>query len=155
MLAGVALAYSTVPLELVAQHGLQRRVCDRGGEKEIQFLLRDRDRVLPVWLDGQFRLVQWGNKRRQGTSLPVTAWTKLATLQDGGWGAREVTQVVIPAVMGFDRGIWFQTTEGLHGIVIRDEQEKPVVYVLVEPASHYYEVMTRSPWMPVLVGERI
>jgi hypothetical protein len=39
--------------------------------------------------------------------------------------------------------------------VVRDEQGRPVVYVLVEPASHYYQVMTRSVWMPVLVGERI
>jgi hypothetical protein len=30
-----------------------------------------------------------------------------------------------------------------------------VAYPLVEPASHYYRVMTRGAWMPVLVGERI
>jgi hypothetical protein len=29
------------------------------------------------------------------------------------------------------------------------------VYVICEPASHYYAIMTRSAWMPVLVGERI
>jgi hypothetical protein len=31
----------------------------------------------------------------------------------------------------------------------------PTVYVLCEPASHYYEIMTRSKWAPVLIGERI
>jgi hypothetical protein len=35
------------------------------------------------------------------------------------------------------------------------EQGRPVVYPIVEPATHYYEVMTRSEWMPVLVGELI
>jgi hypothetical protein len=30
------------------------------------------------------------------------------------------------------------------------------VYVVCEPASHYYQIMTRrSRWMPVLIGERI
>jgi hypothetical protein len=30
-----------------------------------------------------------------------------------------------------------------------------VAYMLCEPASHYYQVMTRSPRMPVLIDERI
>jgi hypothetical protein len=43
----------------------------------------------------------------------------------------------------------------LAGLLVRDESGTPAVYVLCEPASHYYEVMTRSKWAPVLVGERI
>jgi hypothetical protein len=63
--------------------------------------------------------------------------------------------MVIPAAMGLDRGVWYQVREGVRGVVVRDEQGRPAVYVLVEAASHYYHVMTRSEWMPVLVGERI
>jgi hypothetical protein len=37
----------------------------------------------------------------------------------------------------------------------RLERGLPVVYVLVEAASHYYQVMAKSAWVPVLVGERI
>jgi hypothetical protein len=57
--------------------------------------------------------------------------------------------------MGVDRGVWFAIREGVRGVVVRDEKGRDVVYDLVEPASHYYQVMTRSVWMPVLVGERI
>jgi hypothetical protein len=39
--------------------------------------------------------------------------------------------------------------------VVRDERGKPVVYVLVQPSTHYYQVMTRSAWMPSPVGELI
>jgi hypothetical protein len=28
------------------------------------------------------------------------------------------------------------------------------VYTICEPASYYYRVMTRSSWMPLLIGER-
>jgi hypothetical protein len=28
-------------------------------------------------------------------------------------------------------------------------------YMLIEPSTHYYKVMTRCEWMPVLMGERI
>lgn len=43
---------------------------------------------------------------------------------------------------------------GLHGVLARENGEL-AVYVVCEPASHYYQVMARSKWMPVLIGERI
>ena len=45
--------------------------------------------------------------------------------------------------------------ERVRGAVVRVERGLPVVYVLVEAASHYYQVMTKSAWMPALVGQRI
>jgi hypothetical protein len=42
------------------------------------------ERVLPVWLDGQLRIVRWGNRRGQSRHLPLTAWTSLATVEAGG-----------------------------------------------------------------------
>ena len=53
MFAGVALALSELPAELVERHGLRARVHDRGGEPELRFLLHDPERVLPVLLDGR------------------------------------------------------------------------------------------------------
>jgi hypothetical protein len=156
MFAGVALALSEVPVALIEQFGLRARIHDRGGEPEVRFLLRDRERSLPVWLDGQLQIVRWGNRRGQSRGLPCTAWTWLATLESGGWNERVPVAVVIPATMGLDNGVWFHVREGIRGVVVRDEQGRPVVYALCEPASHYYQVMTRgSVWMPVLVGERI
>jgi hypothetical protein len=155
MFAGVALAYSGLPVELIEQHGLQRRVHDRGGEPEVRFLLADRERVLPVWLDGQLRIARWGNRRGQSPGLPCTAWARLATLEAGGWAQMAPAEVVIPAALGLDRGVWFQIREGVRGLAVSDEHGQPVVYVLCEPASHYYAVMTRSDWMPLLVGEQI
>jgi hypothetical protein len=151
MFAGIAVAYSDLPVELIES----RRVHDRGGELEVQFLLRDRERVLPVWFDGRLQILRWGNRRGQSQVLPLTAWTWQATLENGGWGEQEPVPVVIPATLGLDRGVWYSIREGVRGVVVRDEESRPVVYVLCEPASHYYQVMTRSAWMPVLVGERI
>lgn len=156
MFAGVALARSELPVELIEQHGLHSRVHDRGGEPEVRFLLRDRERVLPVWLDGRLQIVRWGNRRGQSARLPCTAWTWRATLEAGGWNEREPAEVIIPATMGLDGGVWFHVREGVRGVVVRDEQGQAVVYVVCEPASHYYAVMTRgSAWMPVLVDETI
>jgi hypothetical protein len=155
MFAGVALAWSELPTELIERHGLGRRTHERGGEPEARFLFHDRERVLPVWLDGRLAVVRWGNRRGQSERLPCTAWTWLSTVEAGRWAEWGAEPVVIPAAMGLDRGVWYQVREGVRGVVVRDEQGRPVVYVLVETASHYYRVMTRSEWMPVLVGERI
>ena len=45
--------------------------------------------------------------------------------------------------------------EGLRGLVVPDRGGRPVVFVLCEQATRYYRVMTRSEWMPALVGEVI
>jgi hypothetical protein len=155
MFAGIALAISQIPVHLIERHGLNRRAYHRGGEEEIQFLLGDRERVLPVWFEGQLQILPWGVPRFSRSVLPSTAWTWRSTVEEGGWNALEPQLVCIPASMGLDRGVWFRIREGVRGLVVREESGQPVVYVLVEPATHYYRIMTRSDWMPCLLGEAI
>jgi hypothetical protein len=58
--------------------------------------------------------------------------------------------------MGLDKGVWYRIRQGIRGLLAHDEGGKPRVYVVCEPSSQYYQVMTRgSCWMPVLIGERI
>jgi hypothetical protein len=77
-------------------------------------------------------------------------------VEGDGWSGHLVEPVIIPASMGLDKGVWFGISQGIRGLVVHDERGVPRVYVLCEPASHYYQVMTRgSGWMPVLIGERI
>jgi hypothetical protein len=41
-------------------------------------------------------------------------------------------------------------------LLVHDEGGRPRVYVVCEPSSHYYQIMTRdSRWMATLIGERI
>jgi hypothetical protein len=155
MFAGVALMLSEIPMDQLESIAGPGRRHDRGGEAEARFLLSAADRVLPVWLDGCLRIVRWGMRREQGSRLPATAWTQLTTLAEGGWQEVAPVEVVIPATFGLDNGVWYLVREGVRGIVVPDERGEPVVYVLVEPASRYYAVMTRSEWMPCLVRELI
>lgn len=155
MFSGIALPVGDLPLELIDHHALGGRLHDCGSQQEFRFLLQAGECVLPAWLDGQLQILRWGNKRQQSRVLPPTAWTWLQTLESGAWAQWEPQPVVIPATMGVDNGVWFHVIEGVRGVAVRDEKGQAVVYVLCEPASHYYEVMTRSPWMPVLIGERI
>jgi hypothetical protein len=84
MFSGVALSASSVPDDLVEQYGLVRRAYERGGEKEFQFLLRDFERVLPVWLEGRLQIAHWGTRRGQSKRLPCTARTSSSSWRTCG-----------------------------------------------------------------------
>ncbi len=155
MCSGIALAFSALPLELIARHRLRGRVHDRGGEREVRFLYRQLPPCLPVWYEGQLRIVRWGSRRHESRVLPCTGWTWRATVEAGGWSRWAAEPVDIPATMALERGVWYTIRQGIRGVLVEDEKGVPAVYIICEPASHYYEVMTRSRWMPVLIGERI
>ena len=108
-----------------------------------------------MWRGGRLRLVRWGNRRGRSRGLPCTAWARLATVEAGGWLPFAPEPVDVPATLALDGGVWYKVRQGVRGLVVRDERGEDVVYPLVEPASRYYEVMTRGQWMPVLIGERI
>jgi hypothetical protein len=154
MFGGIALSWSALPLEMLEQDDLRRRIHERGGEREVQFLFRDHTPILPVWHEGQLQLMAWGNRRRESRRLPCTGWTWLATVEAGGWSCCQAEPIDIPATMGLENGVWYQVRQGIRGLLVRDEQGTPRVYMICEPASYYYRVMTRSHWMPVLIGER-
>ena len=130
--------YSEHPLAFIEQHGPAKRVHDRDGQKERRFLHRDAERVLPLGYEGRLRLARWGG------------W-----VEEGKWAAREPEPVEIPATMGLEGGVWFKIQQGIRGVLVKDDGGNAAVYVVCEPASHYYEVMTRSKRMPVLIDERI
>lgn len=146
----IALPSSDLPVALVEQHGLERFVHDRGGEREIRFMRRARQPILPVWHAGQLLIVAWGC--RCGP-LPKTGLTWQKTLDAGDWGPYQPELVEIPAAAGLHNGIWYPIRRGVRGLLV----ESPAVaaYVLVEPSTYYYQVMTRSRVMPVLIGEQI
>ncbi len=146
---GLALPYSDIPLELSGQ--VKPLVHDRGGELEVRFMLRAKTPLLPVWHCGQFRLVQWGSKTGR---LPKSGLTWQKTIDEGGWGPYGAEPIEIRATAGLDGGVWFRIRQGIHGLLVETPRET-AAYLIVEPADHYYRVMTRRDRMPSLVGERI
>jgi hypothetical protein len=140
---------------MLQQPRLQARLFTRGGEPEVRFFFRDAERMLPIIHDGALRLVRWGARRSESAVLPPTGWTWLSSVEGGQWGESGAEPVVIAVTMGFDKGNWFRIREGIRGLLVRDEGGVESVYMMCEPSSHYYQVMTRSQRMPGLIGERI
>jgi len=155
MSVGIALQWNELPLSLIEEHGLERHLHDRGGEKEVRFLYRYQPRLLPIWLDGEMHLVRWGITRNESRRLPPTAWTWQQSLDTGKWSGFDARIVDIPANFGLEKGVWFRIRQGIRGLYVIDEFGKGVVYMICEPATRYYRIMTRSDRMPRLIEEVI
>jgi hypothetical protein len=154
MLRGIAIAQHNLPLALVEEHGLQRRLASRGGEAEYQFLWVDAEPKLPVWHKDRLQLVRWGNRRGESRWLPCTPSTQRASVEKGVWSPFRPRDVEVPATLVLEGEVWTLIREGIQGVLVTDEQGLDRVYVVCEPATYYCRVMTRGEWMPVLIGER-
>jgi hypothetical protein len=151
----VAIALPTSEVSLAVAEGLADRVHLRGGEHELRFYWRAVPALLPVWWEGRLRVVRWGNRDRAERKLPPTGWTWKETVESGRWSALESELVDIPAAYGYMGGVWFRVKQGMKGLLVRDRGDNPIVYMICEPATRYYRVMTRAEWMPVLIDEVI
>ena len=125
------------------------------GRRRSSFTLRPQSRCCRINHEGQLRIVRWGCRRR-GESYPSRGW--LDEIGHGGVGllvGERCRTGGHSGALGLDGGVWYAIRQGVRGVLVKDERGVERVYVVCEPASHYYAVMTRSAWMPVLIGERI
>jgi hypothetical protein len=155
MCTAIALAYSELPLALIDDCGLAGRIHDRGGEKEVRFYWQANPTMLPIWWGGKLQVVRWGNKDRAEKKLPPTGWTWQEKIEEGWWSALAPEPVVVPASYGLMNGVWWKVKQGMQGLLVHDREGRPVVYMVCQPSTRYYEVMTRSKWMPALIDEVI
>jgi len=158
MCRAISILKNRINLELLEEYGLQSRARQRSdnADEEIVFDFADRDHVpqLPVIHNGRMLVYDWGDRggRRK---LPKTGWCREESLIAGKWRWLSPEQVVIPAQYGLEKGVWFAITEGIQGIVVRDQADTPHVYMLTRAASTYFQNMTKHNRMPLLVGEQI
>ena len=152
MCQSVALQLDNVPTALheTQQHRLYRRE----GKPELRFSFGDHDPELPVIHEGQFLMLHWGNKHRRAR-LPANGWCAVEQLEAGQWQWLRPEEVTIPANFGCEKGRWFLIETGVRGILVRDDKGTAHVYMLTEPATHYYEIMCRHNRMPSLIDQRI
>jgi hypothetical protein len=157
MCSALSVQYREFSDKLIEHHKLESHVITRneGAEKEIRFQIRDKKALLPVWYGSQLNIFEWGNRDNKQSRLYKTFWCKKESLEEGKWSWMHPEFVDIPASFICEKGVWLQVTQGIKGVLVHDENKKPHVYVLTEPASHYFEVATKHNRMPVMIGARI
>ena len=158
MCKGISITRARIRQELFEQYELAHRIATRGAEaqEELHFMYPGAPPIqLPVIDGGDLAVYTWGNRDDKQSKLPRTGWCRMESLEAGKWRWLKPEKVIIPADFGLEKSVWFAIEEGMQGILVRDEQERPHVYMLTQPASTYYENMTRHNRMPMLVGQDI
>ena len=152
MCAGIALYWRDLPQNLLEHYRLQTRIVRRTpeAEPEVRFMYRDTRPLLPAWFGNQLGVYTWGNQNPK-SRLPKTGWVRWEVIEAGLWSRLHPEEVQIPASLGLERGVWYQIREGVRGVLVYDEQRAPHIYMLTQPADHYYRVMTRHSRMPMLL----
>ncbi len=157
MCDAIALSVRDLPQKYHRHPAIQARLTGRGGDEEIQFFY-DRKPfppLLPILLEDQFRIVRWGNRDRRSKCLPHTGRVEHHELVQGCWQHANITEVIIVGNAALHRGVWFPLLEGIRGIFLRDEYDVPTVFMLMDKPSDYYQIMTKSKVMPIIVGDII
>jgi hypothetical protein len=184
MCQGIALSIDELPEALLQAQRHRIVLREPGVSREVRFLYRDPQPELPVWHDCRLMIYPWGNSpaklsnpgnhktqedrhsclsfqpdrniRPPACRLPRTGWCRREDLEAGIWQPLRPLPVEILATLGWEKGVWFLVPEGgLRGVLVRDASGRPHVYLLTQPASHYYQIMTRSPRMPVFLGRQM
>jgi hypothetical protein len=157
MCKGISILKARLKQELFEQYELARRITSRGddAQEELHFMYTDAVVELPVIHDGQLVIYEWGNRGNKESRLPRTGWCRNESLEAGKWRWLSPEPVEIPADFGLEKGVWFQIVQGIRGVVVEDEAERPHVYMLTQSASHYFATMTKHDRMPMLIDQEI
>jgi hypothetical protein len=107
--------------------------------------------VLPAVVDGTLQLLDWGN-REESLKLPKTGWVRVESLQAGKWNYLRPKEVLIPALQGVEKKIWFGIDHGIRGFLVR-RGDIVRVYMLTLPPTDEYRLLTGHDRMPALVDQ--
>ncbi len=107
--------------------------------------------ILPALIDGEVRIFDWGN-RDDALKLPKTGWLRVESLEAGKWNYLRPKPVVIPALAGVEKKIWFGIEHGIQGFLVqRDGAER--IYMLTLPPTPAYQALTGHDRMPALIDQ--
>ena len=157
MCDAVSLTVRDLPTKYHDHPAIKARLVGRGGEEEVQFYYdrKPNPPLLPILLDGQFRIVRWGNRQKLSKVLPHTGRLEIGEVEQGCWHNTDAQEVTIMANVALHRGVWFPVLEGIRGLYVLDEHGTPTVFMLMGAPTDYYQIMTKSKTMPLLIGEVI
>lgn len=117
---------------------------------EVDFAYWDKRPMLPIEQGKNIRLMDWGN-RDKTLNLPKTGWARLESLEKGWWNHLHPKVVLIPAIQGCEKKVWFDLPSKIRAVVVKKEDQQRV-YMITVPATPDYQNLTKHDRMPRLHG---
>ncbi|MDX9971257.1 MAG: hypothetical protein RBS56_05130 [Candidatus Gracilibacteria bacterium] len=118
---------------------------------EVLVRLVDKYAYLPVGSANGTFLARWGMCLKN--SKTPLRFCRNESLESGKWASFSPTIVEIPVCLALSMGVWFQVRKAISGVLVENFSGERCVFVLTKPSTHYFEVMTGSKRMPVLINQ--
>lgn len=151
MCGGVRFKYDERLEPALAEVYTPEQLAQARAAGEVQSVFWQPRPVLPVLIDDDLRLLDWGN-RDDALKLPKTGWVRVESLESGKWNYLRPREIVIPAFQGVEKKVWFGIEHGIRGYLVRrDGAER--VYMLTLPPTPQYRALTGHDRMPALIDQ--
>ncbi len=119
--------------------------------EEVLIRVNDKNAYLSVYYDGKIELVEWGIQFPKNNKKIF--FCKKESLISGKWAFVFKKNVQVNASFALSRGVWFQVRQGLSAVMMKNINGEKCVCIITEPSTHYFEIMTGSKRMPVLINQ--
>jgi hypothetical protein len=151
MCGGVRFPYNDSFEETLAAIYLPAQIDQFRSSGVIEALFWQPRPILPVVLNGEVQLLDWGN-RDQTVNLPKTGWVRHESLEAGKWNYLKPEPVVLPVLAGVEKNQWFGITHGIHGLLVHHQNLKRI-YMVTVPPTEAFRARTRHDRMPALIEQ--
>ena len=114
MCGAVSIQYDSAMKESLSKFFTAEEIARFEQNGEIVFAYWDKRPVLPVRKGNEICFFDWGN-RDDTVPLPKTGWARLESLLEKKWDRFKPKVVLIPAVRGCEKKVWFDLTADIKG----------------------------------------
>lgn len=149
MCGGIGFGFKRIPFAQLKEFYSDKEISDFKKNNLVTSFFWQKMPILPYKdQGGQTKLSLWGN-RDQDLKIPKTGWAKIESYNQGKWDYLKPQTVKILAEKGYEKGVWFETKNGISGLKI-EYKNKPYIYMLTKPSSKEYFKLTQHDREPVL-----
>ena len=149
MCGAVAIKYDAAMKEDLAKFFSPKEIARFEKNGEIIFAYWDKRPMLPVRKGNEICFLDWGN-RDDKLPLPKTGWARLESLFEKKWDRFKPKVVLISAVRGCEKKVWFELTADIKAVLVqKDGIER--VYMITEAATPEFKDLTKHERMPRLM----
>lgn len=150
MCGGVGFGIKNIPEKELKKYYSKEILNEIEVEERAESFFWHESPVLPIKTNKGVELKLWGNKDKD-SKLPNTGWAREESIIEGKWNWLEPKPVDIAVLSGYEKKVWFDTPEGLKGILVKHGNEERV-YIRTQDASEEYKKETGHDREPI--GEK-
>lgn len=151
MCGGVRFTYDPAQRTALSEYYSDSQLAGFAARGTVESVFWQPRPLLPVAEADSIRVLPWGNRDTQ-SPLPATGWIRNESLVAGKWDRWRPQPVVIPALQGVEKQVWFTINRGIAGCLVY-HNDVAHIYMLTLDADPAFHALTGHDRMPALIDQ--